>query len=119
MKMKETSALLLSALLLAGCSFGEEDSAKGTEEHIEAVISINSEESEVSFEDGLSLLEVMESNFDIIHEDTFITTIEGLEQSSDDNMWWVFEVNEEIISVGASDYIVEDGDFVEWELISF
>ena len=36
-----------------------------------------------------------------------------------ENLFWVYEVNDEQVAVGAADYLLEDGDEVVWELTQF
>lgn len=73
----------------------------------------------VEFEEGQTLAEVMEENFELESEDGFVTGIEGHSQSPEDNIWLVFTVNGEMISTGIEDTILEDGDEVVWTLEQF
>lgn len=52
-------------------------------------------------------------------EEGFITSIDGVEQDESEGLYWLYYINEEMPSVGAGDYIVEDGDLIEWKLESF
>lgn len=74
----------------------------------------------VSFDEETTLLNAMEENFDVeIQDELFITSIEGYSQSAEDNLWWVYESNEEMVTVGADEYILIDEDVIEWELMAF
>lgn len=94
-------------------------------ETLEATITISTPEGEyisktVEFYEGANLLYTTGVNFDTeIQDESFVTAIEGYEQSAEDNMWWVYEVNGEMTTVGADDYILIRNDVVEWELVEF
>lgn len=83
---------------------------KANEEVVETVVEFNEE---------MTLLEVMQDNLDMELEDGFVTSIEGHAQSAEDNVWWVYTINEEMVTVGAEEYILLEDDIVEWELTQF
>lgn len=74
---------------------------------------------EVEFEDGDTLADVMEDNFTVENEDGFLTSIEGHEQSPEDNIFLVFEINGEMVMTGMEDTELSDGDEVAWKLEQF
>lgn len=80
----------------------------------EKVLSNSSKELKV--EEGQNLLEVMEENYEIIAKDGFISAIEGYEQNKKEGKYWLYTINGEQATVGASDYIVEDQDIIVWNL---
>ncbi len=80
--------------------------------HNEEVIT----EKEVAIEEGAILLDVMKENFDIEEDGGFITTIDGVEQDIDEQMSWMYFVNDEMPSVGAAEYELSVGDKVNFDL---
>jgi hypothetical protein len=67
-----------------------------------------------------TLMEIMEENYDLnVTDEGFIEAIEGVEQSIEDNEFWVFEANEEMVTESAEDFVPEDGDTILWELMAF
>src|SRR5699024_1707897 len=74
---------------------------------------------EVTADEGMYLLDVMEDTYDIEENDGFISSIEGYEQDEADNRYWLYYVNGESGEVGAADYAPEAADQIEWRLESF
>lgn len=67
-----------------------------------------------------SLLDLMQQNYDtVVEDDGFIESIEGVEQSSADGLYWIYEVNAEAVYESAEDFIPKDRDVISWELTSF
>lgn len=57
--------------------------------------------------------------FEVESSGGFISVISGIEQSPDENIWWVFEINDEMVSVGAEEAVLKDGDTLVWKLVAF
>ena len=75
---------------------------------------------EIDVDHEMDVLAYMVENFSVEGADEgFITSIEGIEQDESEGLYWLYYVNEEMPSVGAGEYIVEDGDLIEWKLESF
>ncbi|SHE55433.1 protein of unknown function [Atopostipes suicloacalis DSM 15692] len=74
---------------------------------------------EVTAEEGMYLLDVMEDTYDIEETDGFISSIEGYEQDEAENRYWLYYINGESGEVGAADYAPEAADQIEWRLESF
>ncbi|MCI8610780.1 MAG: DUF4430 domain-containing protein [Clostridiales bacterium] len=78
------------------------------------------EETEYSLEgetDAFTVLkEVAEKNkIVLVHSDGYVTGIGGLSTGdAGENSGWMFQVNGELASVGASDYMVQNGDQLVW-----
>jgi len=70
----------------------------------------------ISVEEGTTLMDAMKENVEVVEADGFITSICGKEQNADESRYWVYTVNGESIMVGASDYIIEEGDEVVFDL---
>lgn len=70
--------------------------------------------------DDSTLLDIMSQHYDlIVTDDGFIESIEGIYQIPEENLYWIYEVNEETVNVGAADFVPEEGDHIVWELTTF
>lgn len=74
---------------------------------------------EFFFQPGDTLQEVMLEELDIDMDGAFLTAIEGVSQEPGKNLWWVFTANDEVVNVGAADYVLKDGDNITWTLTAF
>lgn len=112
--------LMFSLVALIGCQ--QDTGQTETDKKIEVtiVISINNGEEVIatkqsSVDQGTLLLDYLEENFDIQKSnDGFITAIEGYEQQ--DDYFWIYEVNEEPVFVGAGDYQLMPNDSIVFDL---
>ena len=95
----------------------------GNSKEISVIIRNQSEEmvdDTIEADENDNLLDIMIENYDIeVTEEGFIEAIEGAEQDVSANLFWVYEVNEEMVPVGAEEFIPEDGDSIVWELTEF
>ncbi|GAA0488244.1 hypothetical protein IRB23SM22_07660 [Alkalibacterium sp. s-m-22] len=70
--------------------------------------------------DDSTLLDIMSQHYDlIVTDDGFIESIEGIDQLPEENLYWIYEVNEETVTVSAADFVPEEGDHIVWELTAF
>ena len=107
----------------AGETAGTEPAAETeAEEMVSFVISRNNgeevlAEENVEIEEGDTLLNVLQENFEVkVTEEGFITSIEGVSQDEEAGLYWMYEVNQEMASVGAGQYELEAGDEVVFDL---
>lgn len=67
-----------------------------------------------------TLMDIMENHFDLdVNEEGFVEALEGVAEDPDEGLYWVFEVNDEMVTVGAAEFVPEDQDTVTWELMAF
>lgn len=67
-----------------------------------------------------TLMDIMENHFDLdVTEEGFVEALEGVAEDPDEGLFWVFEVNDEMVTVGAEEFVPEDQDTVTWELMAF
>ena len=141
MALKKLFLLLSTGLVLVGCSPDTREAPEGTEtpvvEDVDGADANSSEEEQVSADilisidgetladlskeitvpEGTYLLDVMEAEYDIVDEGAgFVSSINGNEHDMDAERYWLFYVNDEMASVGAADYEIEEGDVIEWKL---
>lgn len=132
-------ALLSAGVVLAGCTTDvadetqemdssvedTEEVADSTEEANEVTakidILIDGEQiadlsKEVTVPAGTYLMDVMHEEYDIVDDGGFLSVIEGYEQDVDAERYWLYYINDEMPSVGAGEYELEEGDTLEWRL---
>lgn len=63
-----------------------------------------------------ALTEITKKNdISLVHSDGYVTGIGGLSaMDAGENSGWMFQVNGELASVGAQDYMLQDGDALVW-----
>lgn len=71
---------------------------------------------EVGVPEGTTLMEVMTENYEIVHENSFITEINSHQQDLEANRFWLYDINGEMAMVGIAEYEIEEGDVIEWKL---
>ncbi|GEQ32800.1 DUF4430 domain-containing protein [Marinilactibacillus psychrotolerans] len=131
--MKKIIGTSLFAILFAGCGNneeknGQEDLESGDSQGlitVEFKFNIDDDVDKVDedkinktveLSSGKSLLAAMKEQYEVIEDEGYITSIEGYEQSQEENIYWLYEINDEFAQVGAADYTLEDGDVISWEL---
>lgn len=76
------------------------------------------DEKTVSIEEGALLIDVMEEHFDLEtdFDGAFIVSIDGVGPEENEEIAWMYSVNDEIAMVGANEYELEPGDEVVFDL---
>lgn len=74
---------------------------------------------EIEVQEGQSVLEALIENYEVVEEGGLVSSIEGHEQVEKESKYWLYTVNNEQPTVGASDYILEEGDEVKWSLNAY
>src|SRR5690554_2491507 len=129
MKMKNILfAIVLTLGILVGCGTADNNpnvaDTEQTEVQVEIIISLENqeeilEEEVLTVDAGTSLMEVMEENFDIINNGGFISSINGIQAEDGQPYAWMYTVNGEDATKGAEDYIIKDGDVIEFDFHSW
>lgn len=126
--LKLLIAMILTSGILFACDTAdnEEETAQTeqTEVQLEIIISLEHgeevlEQEELEVEEGTNLMEVLKSNFEIEEEGGFINSINGIEAEDGEPYFWSIQINGEDAMTGAEDYIVEDGDLIEFDFHSW
>lgn len=123
---------IFSALVLVvGCSNDsatpteEEETTQETTEVQEEVITVTISkdegkevlsEKEIEIEENEILMDVMKENYDIEEDNGFITSIDGVAPEEGEEKAWMYFVNDEMAMVGASEYELEAGDNIVFDL---
>lgn len=125
MKKKMTTYFtFIGVLFIVGCSNG--NNSEGTNEttvqtsqaeQINVTVDIEERgqtigETEVETTTDESLMQVMRNNFAIKEENGMIVAVEGVEQDEEENLYWTYTINDEMVNTGAEDTTLEDSDQV-------
>ena len=70
----------------------------------------------VSFEPGAVVFDVMDEHFEIVHQDAFITSIDGMTQDEAANKYWLYDINGEMALKGAKELALQAGDEILFKL---
>jgi len=137
---KKVSVLGLVLMGLSACGVANEEIVEGSaasssiasseivssskEELLTATVDIVIDEevietTDVNFERGDFLQDVMVEQLDASVTDGFLSAIGEYEQSEAENKWWMYTINQEEVTVGAGEFVLQDEDAVVWELTAF
>ncbi|VGU28962.1 Surface-layer 125 kDa protein [Streptococcus pyogenes] len=112
-KRFKTGFLALVAMLLVACSQGTKQiqttpSVPKPDHHVRLVVKedTNTIDEKVSFGKGDTVLEVLKDNYEVKEKDGFITAIDGIEQDTKANKYWLFKVNGKMADKGADQITV-------------
>lgn len=131
MKKKQLllSGLILGMFLISGCTTQANEATSTTTTTQESVspveqtatIILQEDGKEitkevVSFEPGAVVFDVMDEHFEIVHQDGFITSIDGMTQDEAANKYWLYDINGEMALKGAKELALQDGDEILFKL---
>ena len=131
MKKKQLllSGLILGMFLISGCTTQANEATLTTTTTQESVSPIEQTatiilqedgkeitKEVVSFEPGAVVFDVMDEHFEIVHQDGFITSIDGMTQDEAANKYWLYDINGEMALKGAKELALQDGDEILFKL---
>lgn len=125
--------MVASALFVTGCVNTVEEEPVAIEqseeveqiEQIEVHILLKDVDDEmyinerIEVEEGSTLSEVMEENFNTVIEDGFLVSIDEFENEPSNNIFIVYDINGEMGIEPVEDLILQDGDKVLWKRMEF
>lgn len=123
---RHTSGLLtlLALLSLGGCAAVRFDNnsassssvVKQSEQTVQLIVQTADGKSEktVTFEEGDSVLDILDANHDVTEDSGLVTAIDGLEQDIATNTYWLYKVNGVMAEKGAKDWQPKAGDIIEF-----
>ena len=122
--------MVASALLVTGCVNTVEEEPVAIEqseevEQIEVSILLKDVDNEVYInerieaEEGSTLSEVMEESFTTVIEDGFLVSIGEFENDPSNDIFIVYDINDEMGTEPVEDLILQDGDEVLWKRMEF
>lgn len=127
MKKVNYFMILLGLVALSACSSTKTTDSTSTESSVSASsdkvteikvdISLMKEgekvtSKEVTVEEGSTLMEAMKNNFDLVEENQMITAIDGIEQNKEENYYWTYTINDEMVNTGAAETKLHSNDKV-------
>lgn len=136
-KVVKGMLVLSSVLWLGACGTGTQDtenaevassSEVSTAEQTTMAVSFSFEEDEktitelakeIEVEEGQTVLEALHDNYEVTEDGGLVTAVEGIEQDEAENKYWMYSVNDEQPTVGAAEYVLQDGDEVKWTLNAY
>ncbi|GAE91324.1 transporter [Gracilibacillus boraciitolerans JCM 21714] len=120
-KIIQFLSVIVIAIFLGACG-NEEKQSTSEEVNVHVTITDQTSDSTISDENftvqaDTNLLTVLEDNYEVeVSEDGFLTAIEGHKQEVEKGVYWLYEVNGEMASVGISDYLIKDQDHITFDL---
>lgn len=122
--------MVASALLVTGCVNTIEEEPVAVEhseevEQIEVHILLKDVDDEmyinerIEVEEGSTLSEVMEENFNTVIEDGFLESIDEFANDPSSNIFIVYDINDEMGIEPVEDLVLQDGDKVLWKRMEF
>ena len=122
--------MVASALLVTGCVNTVEEEPVAIEhseevEKIEVRILLKDVDDEmyinerIEVEEGSTLSEIMEENFNTVIEDGFLVSIDEFENDPSSNIFIVYDINDEMGIEPVEDLVLQDGDKVLWKRMEF
>lgn len=137
-KIKRTAllglTLILSLVVITGCSTKDKatdtkDSSstietKAKTEEIEVSVSLIKDDKElsqktISIPKDTTLMAALQGNFEVVDKGGMITSIDGVEQNTDDGLFWTYTINDEMVNTGAKDTKLSNGDKVVFTYAKF
>ncbi|TCD46709.1 DUF4430 domain-containing protein [Streptococcus sp. X16XC17] len=120
--MKKISLILCSLVTLLFLGACHNQSSDG-EKMIPVAVTIEgngkSRTQEFQVEEGDSVMDVMEDNYDIEEDGGFITAIDGVSEDASKNLYWLYDINGKMAEVGAEEAVLKEGDKIAFRLEAF
>lgn len=131
MKKKQLllSGLVLGLFLVSGCTTQANEATVATTTTQESVAPVEQTatiilqedgkeitKEVVSFEPGAVVFDVMDEHFEIVHQDGFITSIDGMTQDEAASKYWLYDINGEMALKGAKELALQAGDEILFKL---
>lgn len=124
-KLVSTLFALLALLSVTGCTavrFEESSTSsssvvKQSEQTVQLIVQSadgQPKEQTVTFEEGDSVLEILDAAYDIEETNGFITAIDGLKQDESKKTYWMYKVNGEVADKAAGELEPKPGDKIEF-----
>ncbi|WP_162011145.1 DUF4430 domain-containing protein [Streptococcus sp. S784/96/1] len=116
MKKLLSSLVLLFSFVLVACSNGGADKDDQVAGKVQLIVNLdtNKMDEQVTFEEGDTVMDVLEDNYEVEKDNGLITSIDGLAQDEAKKIYWMFKVNDEMAPKGAEQITLNDGDKIEF-----
>ena len=74
---------------------------------------------EISFEQGDTVMDILEEHFEVESEAGMVTAIDGVSQDAAANTYWMYDINDELAPKGAEEMTISEGDTITFYLETF
>lgn len=114
--------LIVVGLWISGLASNNPTTADQDQEVQVVIIAYDEEVADDTIEiaDDTTLMELMQQHYAIIvTDDGLIEAIEGIEQNPEENLFWIYDVNDTMVNESAEDFIPDENDVITWELTAF
>ena len=112
----------LAVLFLAACGSSSQTAVE-QEEQFQATLVVDFgdkvDSQEISFEQGDTVMDILEEHFEVESEAGMVTAIEGVSQDAAANTYWMYDINDELAPKGAEEMTISEGDTITFYLETF
>jgi ABC-type phosphate/phosphonate transport system substrate-binding protein len=112
----------LAVLFLAACGSSSQTAVE-QEEQFQATLVVDFgdkvDSQEISFEQGDTVMDILEEHFEVESEAGMVTAIDGVSQDAAANTYWMYDINDELAPKGAEEMTISEGDTITFYLETF
>lgn len=112
----------LAVLFLAACASSSQTAVE-QEEQFQATLVVDFgdkvDSQEISFEQGDTVMDILEEHFEVESEAGMVTAIDGVSQDAAANTYWMYDINDELAPKGAEEMTISEGDTITFYLETF
>ena len=112
----------LAVLFLASCASSSQTAVE-QEEQFQATLVVDFgdkvDSQEISFEQGDTIMDILEEHFEVESEAGMVTAIDGVSQDAAANTYWMYDINDELAPKGAEEMTISEGDTITFYLETF
>ena len=112
----------LAVLFLASCASSSQTAVE-QEEQFQATLVVDFgdkvDSQEISFEQGDTVMDILEEYFEVESEAGMVTAIDGVSQDAAANTYWMYDINDELAPKGAEEMTISEGDTITFYLETF
>ena len=112
----------LAVLFLAACGSSSQTAVE-QEEQFQATLVLacgdKVDSLEISFEQGDTVMDILEEYFEVESEAGMVTAIDGVSQDAAANTYWMYDINDELAPKGAEEMTISEGDTITFYLETF
>ena len=113
---------VLPVLFLAACGSSSQTAVE-QEEQFQATLVVDFgdkvDSQEISFEQGDTVMDILEEHFEVESEAGMVTAIDGVSQDAAANTYWMYDINGELAPKGAEEMTISEGDTITFYLETF
>ena len=111
-----------AVLFLAACGSSSQTAVE-QEEQFQATLVVDFgdkvDSQEISFEQGDTVMDILEEHFEVESEAGMVTAIDGVSQDAAANTYWMYDINDELAPKGAEEMTISEGDTITFYLETF